>query len=126
MRLWICRNEFRREAASQTTQCLFIAFVSGDADTDLYVDGVFSFKFAGTTLALTGLQGLAGIYENSGGTYFDVLDGTVKGFASYDSVLGSTELLKHYQAFAAVPEPSTLGFMALGGLGLFVGTRRRV
>ncbi len=47
---------------------------------------------------------------------FDVLDGTVKGFASNDSALGLTELLKHYQAFAAVPEPSRLGFVALGGL----------
>lgn len=101
-----------------------ITFVSGTADTDLYVDGVFTYKFTGTTIALTGLQGLAGIYESGAGTYFDILDGTIKGFASYDSALGSDEILAHYQAFV-VPEPSTLALLSVGALGAFAGLRRR-
>jgi hypothetical protein len=95
----------------------------GTTGTDLYVNGALVHTFAGNPLALTGLQGLGGIYDSGPGTYFDLLDGSILGFASYDSALSPAEIQAHY--FAVVPEPSTVTLLGLAGAILFGWMIRR-
>jgi hypothetical protein len=91
-----------------------VTFTSdGTTGTDLYVNGALVHTFAGNPLALTGQQGLGGIYDSVPGTYFDLLDGSILGFASYDSALSVGEIQAHY--FAVVPEPSTVTLLGLAG-----------
>jgi len=101
-----------------------VAFTSdGTTGTDLYINGSLVHTFAGTPLALTGLQGLGGIYDSGPGTYFDLLDGSILGFASYNSALSAAEIQAHY--FAVVPEPSTVTLLGLAGAILFGWMIRR-
>ena len=101
-----------------------VAFTSdGTTGTDLYVNGALVHTFAGTPLTLTGLQGLGGIYDSVPGTYFDLLDGNILGFASYNSALSAGEIQAHY--LAVVPEPSTVTLWGLAGAGLLWAMIRR-
>src|SRR5688500_2796213 len=101
----------------------YVAFVSDGVNTDLYVNGVNEHTFSGTALTITGLQGLAGVLEPAGG-YSDVLDGNIVSFASYDAALTPAEVATHAAAFALVPEPGSVGLVALAALGV-LGRRRR-
>jgi hypothetical protein len=87
----------------------------------VFVNGINSYTFAGVALGGTGQQGLAAVYNSGLGTFFDVLDGRMLGFASYDSALAPAEVAQHAAAFA-VPEPTTVGLLGLAALGL---ARRR-
>lgn len=98
-----------------------VAFVSDGSNTDLYVNGVNEYTFAGAPLTLTGTQGLAGVLETTG-AYTDVLDGNVLSFASYDSALPPAEVATHAAAFALIPEPG--GLLAVGTLALLARRRR--
>lgn len=111
-------------AAATLNADTHVAFTSdGVTGTDLYVNGALVHTFAGNPLALTGPQGLGAIYDGATGTYFDVLDGNILGFASYDSALSAGEIQAHY--FAAVPEPSTVTLLGLAGGGLLWAIIRR-
>lgn len=64
------------------------------------------------------MQGLAAIAETNG-SFTDLLDGNILGFASYDSALSASEVQTHSNAFFAVPEPSTVLFFGLAVASLF-------
>jgi hypothetical protein len=92
-----------------------VAFVSdGLTGTDLYVNGVNVHNFSGYPLQMFGMQGLAGVAEAAGG-FSDVLDGVIRGFASYDVALTPTEVARHSEAFF-IPEPSTTALFTFGSL----------
>jgi hypothetical protein len=101
-----------------------IVFTSDNVDTSLYVNGTKVFTFFGFPLLLDGDQGIAATFN--GGGFTDALDGEILGFASYDSALSDSEVKAHYDAFIAVPEPSTLGIAAMAGIGLLARRRRPV
>lgn len=91
-----------------------VAFVSdGSSSTDLYVNGANVHTFV-APLVIFGSQGLAGVIQNNGGP-FDLLDGNIFGFASYDVALTPAEVATHSNAFF-VPEPSSAALLAFAGL----------
>jgi hypothetical protein len=101
-----------------------VVFTSNATDTDLYINGTKLFTFSGYPLLMDGDQGIAAGYIDGG--FFDVLDGSILGFASYDSALSASEIQAHHSALIAVPEPSTLGIAAMAGIGLLTRRRRQV
>jgi len=100
-----------------------VVFVSDGIDTNLYVNGSNLFTFTGTPLQIFGEQGLAGVY-NSDGSFNDLLDGNLLGFASYDSALRASEIATHSNAFF-VPEPSAFVIAGLACAGIFTSRRRQ-
>jgi hypothetical protein len=107
----------------QNNTNLHAVFTSDGATTTLYLNGASAYTFDSFGLALTGPQGLGGAV-NTDGTFFDVLPGSIFGFASYDSALTAGEISSHFAAYAAVPEPATAGLALLAALGL-AGRRAR-
>jgi hypothetical protein len=101
-----------------------VVFASNGADTKLYLNGTLSFTFVAHALQLFGQQGLAGII-NSDGSFNDLLDGTIREFASYNSELSAAEIQTHSAAFA-VPEPSTFAMGTLAGIALITRRRRQL
>ena len=101
----------------------YVAFVSDGANTDLYVNGANVHSFPGQPLNMAGPQGLAGVQDTAGG-YFDILDGSILSFASYDEALSPAEIATHYAAFAAIPEPTSFGLLGLAAVGLLARRRR--
>jgi hypothetical protein len=99
-----------------------VAFVSNGSSTDMYVAGAYSYTFSGFSLNLSGLLGLAGGLNNNG-SFSDPMDGTILGFASYDSALPAAEIAQHAAALA-VPEPSSVALLSLGGVALLRRQRR--
>src|SRR5436190_425185 len=101
-----------------------IVFASdGVASTDLYVNGVYRETFP-SALRMAGAQGLAAA-ANADGTYFDLLDGVLRGFVSYDTHLSPAEIATHAAAFAApAPEPASVGLLAVGAVGVLARRRR--
>ncbi len=103
-----------------------VVFTYDGADTKVYANGVLGHTFAGFALALTGEQGLGAGWNPDTSAYFDILPGTIYGFASYGAALGDAEVLAHYNAFVAIPEPGAAGLAALAGLGLIARRSRRI
>lgn len=100
-----------------------VAFVSdGTSSTDLYLNGANVHTFL-APLVIFGSQGLAGVTQNNGG-FFDLLDGNILGFASYDSALSAAEVAAHSNAFF-VPEPSAVAMLGLAGLSVLSRRRQR-
>ncbi|MES2708864.1 MAG: LamG-like jellyroll fold domain-containing protein [Verrucomicrobiota bacterium] len=102
-------------------------FTYDGTKTDLYLNGVFKATILGATdaaLALTGLQGLGGAHN--AGAYVDPLQGSIFGFASYDSVLSPAEIASHYAAFSAVPETGSTALLGLAVMGTCLRRRRGV
>lgn len=98
-----------------------IVFTSNGATTDMYTDGIYRFTYP-TGLVMTGNQGLGG--ADNFGTFFDIMAGDIKGFASYDVALTPAEVLQHHDAFAVVPEPAVAGLAVFAAAGLLVRRRR--
>lgn len=106
-----------------------IVFVFDGTKTSLYVNGAFQTTILGAgggdvALALTGTQGLGGALNDA--IYVDPIQGSILGFASYDSTLSAAEIKTHYDAFAsAVPEAGTTGLAGLAVMGALLRRRRR-
>lgn len=106
-----------------------IVFVFDGTKTSLYVNGAFQATILGAggadvALALTGTQGLGGALN--GAAYVDPLQGSILGFASYDSTLSAAEIKTHYDAFASpVPEAGTTGLAGLAVMGCLLRRRRQ-
>ena len=99
-----------------------IVFTSDGTTTDMYTDGVFRISYA-TGLFMTDNQGL-GAADNFG-SFFDIMAGSILGFASYDSTLSPAEILQHNDAFTSVvPEPSGVLLSGLAALGMIARRRR--
>ena len=94
-----------------------VVFTSDGVTTDMFTDGIFRFNYP-TPLRMTGNQGIGAATADGVGAFFDVMQGNILGFASYDSALSPAEVAQHNGAFAAVPEPGVvaLGLVSLAGL----------
>jgi hypothetical protein len=97
-----------------------IVFTSDAATTNLYIDGNLLYNFP-VGMRMTGNQGIAAATNATETAFFDLMDGSIRGFASYDSALGQPEITQHYNAFTAIPEP---GAIALAAVGCFAIRRR--
>lgn len=98
-----------------------------DYRTEIYLNGVYQ-ETMGTSLGqLSGTTAVGGGLDANGVDFFDVLNGTVKGVATYDVALSADELLTHSSAyFTSVPEPSSLiGLMGILATGIVVARVRR-
>lgn len=102
----------------QDNTTLHAVFTSNGTTTDFYLNGSLAYTFDSLGLALNGLQGLGGASNADGSAFFDVLPGSISGFASYDSALAPAEISSHFAAFTAVPEPGSAALAALAGLAL--------
>lgn len=106
-----------------------VVFQFDGTKTDLYVNGAFKTTILTATntnvaLALTGAQGLGGWLN--GAAFVDPMQGSILGFASYDTALSPAEITSHYNAFAApVPEAGTASLGGLALMGLLARRRRR-
>lgn len=109
----------------QDNVTLHAVFTSNGATTDFYLNGSLAYTFDSMGLALTGVQGLGAASTADGSAFFDVLSGSIQGFASYDSALSPSEISSHFAAFTAVPEPGSAVLAALAGLA-GLSRRRRV
>jgi len=101
---------------------LHAVFTSNGTTTEFYLNGALAYTFADLGLALTGTQGVGAASNAEGTAFFDVLPGTIYGFASYNSALSPAEILSHYNAFTAIPEPTSATLAITATLGLL---RRR-
>jgi hypothetical protein len=109
----------------QDNVTLHAVFTSnGTTTTDFYLNGALVYTFDSLALALTGVQGLGAASTADGTAFFDVLPGTMYGFASYDSALSPAEISSHFAAFTAIPEPGSAALAALAGIAC-LGRRRR-
>ncbi|MBP7950469.1 MAG: hypothetical protein KA004_12510 [Verrucomicrobiales bacterium] len=99
-----------------------VVYSSNGSDTLLYVNGTLAYTFTGVDLTATGINGLAAASNAANSSFFDNMNGSILGFASYDSALSPAEVQTHAAAFA-IPEPgaAALGLMA----GLVAAVRRR-
>lgn len=116
-------TDFDSGVSHTTDQNIHVIFNSSGSDTEIWVDGQLVSEI-GTALKISGVTGLAGAW-NAGTNAFETvenLSGSIRGFASYDAELSDEEIGDHYAAFAAIPEPSSCGLIALVGLGFL---RRR-
>ena len=119
--------DFTSTVPVQDNTTLHAVFTSnGTTTTDFYLNGSLAYTFDSLGLALTGQQGLGAATTADASAFFDVLVGSINGFASYDSALSANEISAHYAAFAAVPEPGAALLAALAGAGLIVRRRRTV
>ena len=111
-----------------------LAFVVNSAagTTALFVNGIDTGATVPVALTLQGQVGVGATYIG-GGQFLDPsqdsFEGTIYGFATYDSALAPEELKAHADAYfgiSAVPEPSTLIYPAIAApLGLGYAWRRR-
>ncbi|MGI8603928.1 MAG: PEP-CTERM sorting domain-containing protein [Verrucomicrobiales bacterium] len=98
-----------------TNRDVHIVFTSDGLTTNMYIDGAFSYNF-GVGMRMTGNQGLAAATNATETAFFDLMDGNIIGFASYDSALSPAEITDHFDAFTVVPEPASVTLIALGCL----------
>lgn len=82
-----------------------LVFASDGVDTHLYVNGEWQHTFAGLPLDQAGEQWFGGIQNAEATGFSDPLDGHILGFASYNGVLGETEIAAHHAALAANQPP---------------------
>jgi hypothetical protein len=90
-----------------------IVFASDAATTNMYIDGNLAYNFP-IGMRMTGNQGIAAATNGTETGFFDLMDGNILGFASYDSALSQLEIVEHYDAFTAIPEPGAIVLIAIG------------
>lgn len=100
-----------------------IVFTSDGSNTRIYVNGAEVANNATLAIDIAGVTGIGGI-DRGAGTFQDVLDGDILGFAAYDSELSPGEIETHYNAFVTVPEPSSAALLGLGGIALILRRRK--
>lgn len=87
------------ETPTLYNQDVHVVYTSDGIDTFLYVNGELVYTFFGVALTGTDIQGLAAVTNTEGTGIVDPLDGSILGFASYDSALSPEEIAEHYNAF---------------------------
>ncbi|MGB0775042.1 MAG: LamG-like jellyroll fold domain-containing protein [Akkermansiaceae bacterium] len=116
--------DFTSTAAATINTDIHLAFVFDGTDTVIYENGISVATMASVSLTLTDTVGLGGARNATAPAgFFDVMDGDILGFASYDSALSGAEITAHSDAFA-VPEPSSTALLGLGGLALIMRRRK--
>lgn len=119
-------TDFDSGEAHTANQNIHLVFKSSGSSTEIWVDGINVTEIS-TALSISGVTGLAGAWNATTNEFLAVenLNGSIFGFASYDTELADDEIIAHAEAFAivSVPEPSSMGLIAITGL-VFI-TRRK-
>jgi hypothetical protein len=93
-------------------------------NTALYIDGNSVATGTNTQTLDTGATGALAIGNKVSGTAHLLL-GSLDEFAFYNSVLTATDVSTLYALGVPVPEPTSLGVLALGAMGMLARRRRR-
>lgn len=101
-----------------------VAYVADGTNMTLYVNGAQTEVIGGASFALSGLTGIGHAYNHSSGASVDAINGTIIGVAVYDSALDADAIATNYAAFT-VPEPTSIGLLMFGCLGVVQCVRRR-
>ncbi len=111
-------------ASTLTNQDVHIIYSSDGVDTHMYLNGALAFTYIGVDLTVTGLAGIGAADNSTHTAFFDQLQGSIFGFASYDSALSAAEVGAHYNAFV-IPEPGVAGLAMLAGFTWLARRRSR-
>ncbi|MFC4994913.1 LamG-like jellyroll fold domain-containing protein [Rubritalea tangerina] len=120
---WEGFADYSFNADSVFNQDVHVVFRRNNSGTiDLFLDGAYVETDTGkTNWRMDGGLGMLGARSN--GTT-DVATGDMHGVASYDTALSNAEISNLYAAFTAIPEPSSISLLGLGGLSLLLRRRR--
>ena len=110
-----------------TGRSTHVVFTTNGQNSRIYVDGELIVTNEALAIRITGQTGLGG-WSRVGGVLDDTLDGSILGFASYNSELSAEEIRVHSKAFASTdefkPEASTKVLLEVGGVAIGLKSRK--